>query len=51
MDYRHLLPPGEEEVFVDTATGRKIIGLPWLESLTLSTQALANLLNGIRIAS
>ncbi|MFC4528372.1 SET domain-containing protein-lysine N-methyltransferase [Dyella halodurans] len=51
VDYRHLLPPGEEEVFVDTATGRKIVGLPWLESLTLSTHALANLLNGIRIAS
>ena len=51
VDYRHLLPPGEEEAFVDTATGQKIVGLPWIDSLTLSTQALAALLNGIRIAS
>ena len=50
VDYRHLLPPGEEEVFVDTATGQKIIGLPWIESLTQSTQALAALLHGTRLA-
>ena len=51
VDYRHLLPPGEEEAFVDTATGRKIIGLPWKESLTTSTHALAALLTGSRLAS
>ena len=50
VDYRHLLPPGEEEAFVDTATGQKIVGLPWNESLTLSTRALATLLDGTRIA-
>jgi hypothetical protein len=50
VDYRHLLPPGEEEVFVDTATGQKIIGLPWIESLTASTRALAALLDGTRLA-
>ena len=50
VDYRHLLPPGEEEAFVDTATGRRIVGLPWLESLTLSTRALSVLLDGARLA-
>lgn len=50
VDYRHLLPPGEEEVFVDTATGHKIVGLPWKESLALSTRALAGLLDGTRLA-
>jgi hypothetical protein len=50
VDYRHLLPPGEEEAFVDTATGQKIVGLPWIESLTLSTRALTALLDGTRIA-
>jgi len=44
VDYRHLLPPGQEEDFIDTATGEKIIGLSWHESLTQSTQALAALL-------
>lgn len=50
VDYRHLLPPGEEEAFVDTATGQKIVGLPWIESLTASTHALAALLDGTRLA-
>ncbi|WP_130620144.1 SET domain-containing protein-lysine N-methyltransferase [Dyella amyloliquefaciens] len=50
VDYRHLLPPGEEEAFVDTATGRRIVGLPWIESLTTSTRALAALLDGTRLA-
>ncbi|WP_243041637.1 SET domain-containing protein-lysine N-methyltransferase [Dyella sedimenti] len=50
VDYRHLLPPGEEEAFADAATGRKIVGLPWLESLTMSTRALAALLDGTRLA-
>jgi len=51
VDYRHLLPPGEEEVFKDAATGRPIVGLPWTESLSMSTHALAALLNGTRLAS
>lgn len=46
VDYRHLLAPGQEEDFIDTATGGKIIGLPWAESLATSTRALASLLPG-----
>lgn len=49
VDYRHLLPPGQEEDFIDTATGEKIIGLPWNESLASSTRALASLLAGTAI--
>jgi len=49
VDYRHLLPPGQEEDFIDTATGEKIIGLPWDESLASSTRALASLLAGTAI--
>ena len=45
VDYRHLLPPGESEDFADSLTGETIIGLPWSESLTSSTRALAELLN------
>jgi hypothetical protein len=44
VDYRHLLPPGEEEAFIDSATGEKITGLPWSTSLAQSTLALARLL-------
>jgi hypothetical protein len=46
VDYRHLLPPGQEEDFIDAATGGKIIGLPWADSLAMSTRALAGLLAG-----
>jgi len=46
VDYRHLLPPGQEEDFIDTATGEKIVGLSWAESLATSTRALASLLAG-----
>lgn len=45
VDYRHLLPPGQEEDFIDTATGEKIIGLSWHESLLSTTRALAALLD------
>jgi hypothetical protein len=45
VDYRHLLPPGQEEDFIDTATGEKIIGLSWHESLSSSTRALSALLD------
>jgi len=44
VDYRHLLPPGEAEDFVDSVTGETIVGLSWQESLASSTRALAELL-------
>jgi hypothetical protein len=44
VDYRHLLPPGEAEDFVDSASGETITGLSWHESLVSSTHALAELL-------
>lgn len=44
VDYRHLLPPGESEPFVDTATGEKITGFDWPTSLAASTRALAALI-------
>ncbi|MGC1549609.1 MAG: SET domain-containing protein [Rhodanobacter sp.] len=50
VDYRHLLPPGQEEDFIDTASGEKIIGLPWAESLAMSTRTLASLLDGTQLA-
>lgn len=50
VDYRHLLPPGEAEDFLDAATGEKITGLPWADSLAQSTRALAELLGGPRVS-
>lgn len=47
VDYRHLLPPGQAEDFIDTATGEKIVGLPWAASLAESTRALAGLLGAL----
>jgi hypothetical protein len=44
VDYRHLLPPGHAEDFLDAATGEKIIGFDWAESLASSTRALSRLL-------
>ncbi len=44
VDYRHLLPPGQTEDFVDSVTGETIVGLSWQESLASSTRALAELL-------
>jgi hypothetical protein len=44
VDYRHLLPPGQAEDFVDSVTGETITGLSWQESLASSTRALADLL-------
>jgi hypothetical protein len=44
VDYRHLLPPGEAEDFVDADSGETIIGFSWRESLSASTRALAALL-------
>jgi len=45
VDYRHLLPPGEAEDFLDAATGEKIIGLSWAESLASSTRTLGRLID------
>lgn len=44
VDYRHLLAPGQDETFNDAASGEKITGLSWQESLAQSTRALAALL-------
>ncbi|TAL73399.1 MAG: SET domain-containing protein-lysine N-methyltransferase [Rhodanobacter sp.] len=44
VDYRHLLPPGQAEDFVDALTGESIVGWSWQESLVDSTRALAALL-------
>jgi hypothetical protein len=51
VDYRHLLPPGQAEDFVDSATGETITGLSWQESLASSTRALAGLLASSRVGS
>lgn len=48
VDYRHLLPPGEAEDFVDSVTGERIVGLAWEDSLVSSTQALSRLLDSRR---
>lgn len=44
VDYRHLLPPGQAEDFVDAVTGETITGLTWQQSLADSTRVLAELL-------
>jgi len=44
VDYRHLLAPGQEEAFLDSETGERIVGFTWSESLRASSQALAGLL-------
>lgn len=44
VDYRHLLSPGQEEDFRDSASGERIVGFTWTESLRASTHALATLL-------
>ena len=43
VDYRHLLPEGEQEVFRDAGSGEEIVGYSWAQSLALSTRALAAL--------
>jgi SET domain len=50
VDYRHLLPPGQAEDFLDAETGEKIVGLPWSESLVQSTRTLAALLDASRVS-
>ncbi len=44
VDYRHLLAPDQEEDFSDAATGRRIVGYSWQESLAESTAQLHALL-------
>lgn len=44
VDYRHLLPPGQAEDFVDALTGESIVGWSWQESLVHSTRALTALI-------
>ena len=46
VDYRHLLGEGQEEAFRDAQTGAAIVGLPWAESLSLSTAQLAAIVGG-----
>lgn len=46
VDYRHLLAPGQEEDFRDAASGERIVGLAWHDSVLASTRALAALLTG-----
>lgn len=41
VDYRHLLPDGEEEVFRDALTGEPIIGHAWAHSLALGAREIA----------
>ncbi|HEU0154188.1 MAG TPA: SET domain-containing protein [Arenimonas sp.] len=43
VDYRHLLPEGEQEAFRDAASGEPIVGFSWAESLARSTRELAAL--------
>lgn len=44
VDYRHLLGDGQHEEFHDSVTGSAIIGLPWRESLTMTSTELAHIL-------
>lgn len=44
VDYRHLLGEGQEEVFRDAHSGTAIIGLPWRESLLMTSTELAHIL-------
>jgi hypothetical protein len=43
VDYRHLLAPGQEEDFLDSSSGERIVGFDWAESLRRSTRALNGL--------
>lgn len=45
VDYRHLLGEGQEEAFRDALSGAPIIGLPWAESLRLTTSQLHDALS------
>jgi len=43
MDYQHVIGHGEVMPFVDSLTGRAIVGLPWPEALQKSAAELAGL--------
>lgn len=43
MDYRYVIGDGERMPFVDTQTGREIVGLPWAEVLANGARQLATL--------
>ncbi len=45
VDYRHLLPPGQAEDFVDSVTGETITGVAWEDALASRTQKGATLFN------
>ena len=44
VDYQHLLGEGQEESFRDSDSGAAIIGLPWRESLLMTSTELAQIL-------
>lgn len=46
MDYRYVIGDGEEMPFRDSATGERIVGLPWKENLRSSALRLAELIGG-----
>lgn len=43
MDYRYVIGDGERMPFMDSDTGREIVGLPWAESLRETSLRLATL--------
>jgi hypothetical protein len=44
VDYRHLLGEGQQETFADSDSGAPIIGLPWRESLLMTSTQLSAVL-------
>lgn len=44
VDYRHLLGAGQREEFCDSVTGAEIVGLPWRDSLLMTSTELAQIL-------
>ncbi|QHS10510.1 SET domain-containing protein-lysine N-methyltransferase [Sinimarinibacterium sp. NLF-5-8] len=44
MDYRYVIGSGEQMPFVDSQTGRAIVGLPWQQVLRDSARAVAELM-------
>jgi hypothetical protein len=43
VDYRHLLAPGQEEEFLDSASGEPIVGYAWHEAMARSATQLQGL--------
>jgi hypothetical protein len=44
LDYCHVIGDGEEMPFVDSVTGRRIVGLPWQQTLRETAQRVAELM-------